>query len=698
MKINFKAELAKILGSICNLDYQKIYSLIEKPPDITFGDLSFPCFSLIVSEENNKVRFLLRKNRVLLQNNKFPAKGKVLLEKYQKKPKDIAEELKEKLLDIISQEQVNQYFSKVEVRGSYLNVFINKTLYIKNVLENFENSLQCEKQTQKVIIEYMNANPNKPLHLGQARNICIGDSLVQVFRFLGHNVHAVNYGDDSGNNVACNLIAHLNYKIPWKKKGLKFDHYCGQVYTDSLSYKEEDPEFAKKLEFVLKEIENKESKIAQQQRKYATECMLAQMTTCWRMNSYFNLNNWETDILHLDLLADTLKQIKKIKQVKFIKQGKYKNCLVFDLLGIEKFAGMKDKICVLIKSDGVATYLAKDIAYALWKLGYLKKTFYYKSLVQQPNDDFLYSTTSEIQKNDKQDKLNFGNYDLSIVVIDKRQEFLQEVLVEILNQLAQSKIIDQKIIKRQKQYFHLSYGVVYLTPETLIDCGYSLTAEEKKQKRLAFSSRKGWTVTIDEVLDSLEKRAYQETKERNPDESEVWLKQTSQKIAVAALRFWLSKTDKKRDLVFDIKESLKLNGASGAYIQYSYVRIVNILKKIEKQGVFIKDFGIEKNLINKDYSSIINYELLKHLKEFELVKKIDSFEDIIKKTKIEMSLHFLCNYLLELCQIFNQFYEQCPVIKNKEDIKLARIELIKKVSIILKIGLNLLGIEELEKM
>jgi len=77
----------------------------------------------------------------------------------------------------------------------------------------------------------MNANPNKPLHIGQARNVCIGDAMRRTFRHLGYDIDATNYGDDSGVNVGYNIVGHLYYDYPTSTE-MKFDHYCGKIYEE----------------------------------------------------------------------------------------------------------------------------------------------------------------------------------------------------------------------------------------------------------------------------------------------------------------------------------------------------------------------------------------------------------------------------------------------------------------------------------
>jgi arginyl-tRNA synthetase len=210
----YKEHFALLLQDKIGVPLEEILDIIEISPDNIPGDLAFPCFQL----------------------------SKVL----KKSPAMIAEDLKNQLS--------SPYFSKFEVIGPYLNAHINTQKFISDVFENEENLPGThDNQNTKVLIEYMSANPNKPLHIGQARNICIGDTMKRIYSQLGYETHTSNYGDDSGVNVGYNIVGHLHYGLPITSDK-KFDHYCGEIYTQ-MRAKDEDPEFKKLLSETLLKIE-----------------------------------------------------------------------------------------------------------------------------------------------------------------------------------------------------------------------------------------------------------------------------------------------------------------------------------------------------------------------------------------------------------------------------------------------------------
>src|SRR5271170_615793 len=117
---------------------------------------------------------------------------------------------------------------------------------------------------KRIAIEHTNVNPNKALHIGHARNLVLGDSLVRTMRRLGHEVQTLNYIDDSGAQVADVIVGlkflHLSDKAP---EGVKFDAYCGDVvYTKVNQVYERDPSLKEKQRLVLKEIEKGSGEIS----------------------------------------------------------------------------------------------------------------------------------------------------------------------------------------------------------------------------------------------------------------------------------------------------------------------------------------------------------------------------------------------------------------------------------------------------
>lgn len=642
-----KEKIIDILSEQLNLDDL----ILEIPPQSEMGDLALPCHQFSKS--------------------------------LKKSPTEIAQDFSTKIN--------HSLITKTEVAGPYLNIFLNRVEFARSVFEeNGKRENKNEKASPvglwpRVSVEYLSANPNKPLHIGQARNICIGDSMIRMSKFLGYQTDAINYGDDSGVNVGYNIVGHLYYGYPLETE-LKFDHYCGKIYTE-IRQKEEDVQFKEKLTETLLAIEKKSDlKISALHKDYTQKCAIAQFESCWKMNVFFDLINWETDILHLDLFDSVFEKLKASGFVKYAEEGEAKGCWILDLSQEEEFKGMERPYQILVKSDGVATYVAKDIAYAIWKLGFLDKNFFYKKLIKQPNNQVIFTTTSEEKDSEKKD---FGNYHKSFAVIDNRQSHAQNVVKKALEILG--------YLKQGRDYHHLSYGVVYLTPKTLLDFGFTLSDEEKSEKRLPFSSRKGWFITIDETFEILKKKAKQECLMRNEDKDLKWIDDTTEKIALGAMRYYLLKTDISQDIVFDIDSALDLRGDTGMYILYTYARISSIFEK--------SNFSCHSRVMPKADPPLaekrnldLDYSLLQENLEWEIIKEISKKEEVIENAFNNLTPNIVCGYLFNLCQLFNTYYAQASIIKSEDSLKIARLNLLAKLQSTLKETMNLIGMIEIDKV
>jgi len=244
-------------------------------------------------------------------------------------------------------------------------------------------------------------------------------------------------------------------------------------------------------------------------------------------------------------------------------------------------------------------------------------------------------------------------YDKSIYVVATEQNHHFKVLFEILKLL--------KFPFAEKCY-HFAYGMVNLTSGKM-------------------KSREGTVVDADNLVDEVAELASEETKKRNKDISAKELKERAEKIALGAIRFYILRYDPIKDILFDPKESISFEGETGPYLQYTYARINSILEKNEDK-----------------IKSDADVSLLNQKEEIELVKLLGNFNDVVRKAGEDYRINAVARYLLDLAQSFNNFYHVHPVLKADEDVKKARLILIKCVQQVIKNGLYLLGIDTLERM
>ena len=229
------------------------------------------------------------------------------------KPGDIAIAIASKAMDHAKR---SKYIGGVSPhRGGYVNFSLNRASFISDsVSDILRGDLGAVREPgERIAIEHTNVNPNKALHIGHARNLVLGDSLVRVMRYLGHKVQALNYVDDSGAQVADVIVGFRFLGIPDEAPGgVKYDVYCGDsVYTKVNQEYAKNPQLKDKQSFVLKEIEGGTGEIAEYTRGIVRRILQAQLSTCWRMGAYYDLLNWESQLVHSTMWEKIFDSLKR---------------------------------------------------------------------------------------------------------------------------------------------------------------------------------------------------------------------------------------------------------------------------------------------------------------------------------------------------------------------------------------------------
>ena len=326
----------------------------------------------------------------------------------------------------------------------------------------------------------------------------------------------------------------------------------------------------------------------------------------------------------------------------------------------------------MVRSDGTATYIAKDIPYAAWKLGLVEDPFYYQEYTKQWDGSTLYATTLADGSNSKSIGKKFNGGQRVITIIDSRQSRLQRIISQVLSKIG---------VGGSHKYFHLSYEAVTLSSDTAKEFGIDIG----DRQFMHMSGRKGIYVNADYVLDALHTKAYKEVKTRNPDFSEQQLDKIADEISISAIRYNMIKQDLDKIITFDIKESLSLEGDTGPYLQYAYARSQRILEKSEQSIIAGKtDFAFDR-LTNES--------------EIALIKEIAKLELVVENAAKSLSPKSLARYAYNLAMTFNLFYEKVPVLREQDnEVRMARLGLVKAFGIALKNTLEVLGITALDRM
>ena len=604
---------------IDELDLPQI-SFVVEPTKLNFGDVT--C----------NVSFLLAKH-------------------LKKKPYEVAKIISEKY-----QPYLGKLIKKVDAHQSgYINFFANysqlNAIILKASVKDDYGFLDLGKKS-RIVIEHTSVNPNKALHIGHVRNIVLGDTVARILRQTNFDVKVLNYIDDSGLQVA-DIIVGFKYggfsENP--PPGQKFDQYCGDVvYVKTTEKYSSNPDLEETRKKVLQSLEDEKSDIAKFAEKITKKVLSDQLKTCWKLSASYDCLNFESQIIRSGLWKQVFEKMKEMKLTHLEKEGKNANCWV-----IKGEKNEEDK--VLVRSNGTATYIAKDIPYAAWKLGLLPDPFYYIHYATQENGKILWQTTLDKSTESKQD----FTADKVLTIIDSRQSRLQKIITNLMS----------KFKSDEKAYVHLGYESVTLSSTTAKTLGI-----DTQGKTTQMSGRKGLYVNADSIIDLLEKKTFEETKKRNPELDEKILQQIAHDVAIGTIRYEMIKQDLDKIITFDLSKSMSLEGDTAPYIQYTHARASRIL---EKAG-FVPNFGVSFELLDNEF-------------EIALIKQIGKFDLQIADAANNFSPKVIARYCYTLAVTFNAFYENVKVLddKNKSLIN-ERLCLVSSFKSTIHNALGLLGI------
>ncbi|WP_413160062.1 arginine--tRNA ligase [Capilliphycus salinus ALCB114379] len=212
--------------------------------------------------------------------------------------------------------------------------------------------------------------------------------------------------------------------------------------------------------------------------------------------------------------------------------------------------------------------------------------------------------------------------------------------------------------------------------------GLVLGEDGKKLK-----TRSGETVRLRDLLDEAINRARKDLemrlKEEGRTESEAFINNVAQVVGMSAVKYADLSQNRTSNYVFSFDKMLSLQGNTAPYLLYAYVRIQGIRRKGE---IDFKQVGTEAKI------------KLQEEAELTLAKHLLQLNEVIETVEKELLPNRLCQYLFELSQKFNQFYDQCPVLKAEDVQRISRLALCDLTARTLKLGLSLLGISVLERM
>lgn len=198
-----------------------------------------------------------------------------------------------------------------------------------------------------------------------------------------------------------------------------------------------------------------------------------------------------------------------------------------------------------------------------------------------------------------------------------------------------------------------------------------------------FKTRAGGTVKLADLLDEALERARRLVAEKNPNMPADELEKLANAVGIGAVKYADLSKNRTTDYIFDWDNMLAFEGNTAPYMQYAYTRVLSVFRKADIDESALANAQV---IINED-------------REAQLAARLLQFEETLTVVAREGTPHVMCAYLYDVAGLFSGFYEYCPILSaENEEIRNSRLKLAQLTAKTLKLGLDTLGIETVERM
>ena len=659
----FKENLISLITSFIreknkqDIDREEAEKLIKTPPDASYGDYSAASYYLA----------------------KYGFKGNT---------GDVASEFLNYAQTNF--EQIKDFFSKIEIKGPYVNFFVHKEKFIRVIVENVlkhdnDYGRSLPRKPEKVIIDFSSPNIAKPFGVGHLRSTVIGMSLANIYEFCGYNVLKINYLGDFGTQFGKLITAFCRYgdidfhefeKDPIKALYGLYVRIHKEAQTDlsleedaRLNFKRLEENILKYRRALEKHLENLQNSANIQKKE--DECPDIKITA-ENKSAFCGTGTGQYDIWRLfrSLSIEEFKRIYNLIGISFdVYEGEsqsaefanevveilYKSGLAAESEGaiIVPLKDMKTP-ALIAKSDGTSLYLSRDIVTAVLRMAKY-------------------------------------NYDKMIYVVGSEQSLHFNQLFNIFDILRDNKDIPNNNPIFQKYASSVSGRLVHV----------------KFGRIIGMSTRKGNLVFLEDYIDEAKAKAMEKivgiakddklslemppTAKVNPSYEQKEIEDIALKVGLGAVIFNDLKTRRNTDVNFNWDNVLSFEGQTGPYLQYTAARIGSLIDKLG--GLPEKPAGAESKGVyrirreDEDFSDIYN-----------IAKQISLFEDNIQGALNLNEPSVISSYILELASLFNKYYQNYRLLGRDYEYIKPRLYLLAAIKIVLINALKLLCIPILERM
>ena len=511
--------------------------------------------------------------------------------------------------------------------GGFLNLIVSDKFYLDfiNSIKDDINYGKSKAVEETFIIEFSSPNTNKPLHLGHIRNNLLGYSVSKILEANGKNVKKVQIINDRGIHICKSMVAWKQYgegKTP-ESENIKGDKFVGEYYI------------------LFNKIHNEQKK---QLLDSGEDKDKAEENTQIMLDAKHELKNWEKND------KETLKVWKMMNE--WVYEGFEST---YNLLGVSFDKNYYESQTYLLGKDIIKDGLNNNIFYkkddsSVWID--LDDEGLDKKLLLRSDGTSVYMTQdlgTAVQRISDNE-----NVKGMIYTVGNEQDYHFNVLFKILKKLGYD---------WASYLSHLSYGMVDLPSGKM-------------------KSREGTVVDADDLIFELIQNVKETTENLDKFKSnkDALDYEDYKSIALGALKYYILKVDPKKNILFNPNESIDLNGNTGPFIQYAYVRIQSIIKKYNNEI-----------LINNSYSL--------NEKEKEVIKIIYDLPVVVKNSSNELSPALIANYLYDLVKSYNSLYQNFNILNSEsKESTSVRLLISLKTRDIIKLCSELLGIDLPNKM
>ncbi len=640
-----KEAIKSLKNSIESLDYEIPEEIkVEEPPNPDMGDLA------------STIAFQLAKVA-------------------KKPPIEIAKEI----LNVI---KISDLFKSVEMKGPYINFFINYDNFSKKALESINDDYgELETKNKKVILEHTSANPNGPLHIGHVRNAIIGDSLTRILRSAGYDVETQYYVNDMGRQIAI---------IVWGFSTLEADliTYCLMIKKYNTVFNSD--EFSTTYNKIINYLENDASySYIPRENVYSTLTEFINSYT--EIKELFKDKSNSSKYLrdNQDYILDCLDLLKKYDDDSINKKDDIIGKIYF--YANEKLRAdenLKDEISALLKiyesgSDeklaelfkGVVEKCVAGIESTLNNLNIYHDSFVWESKFIRNNavNDIINKLSKYTKRNDVL-YLPLEDYGIEKELILTRSDgtslySTRDLAYHLEKSDNSDEMIDILGSDHKLAVDQISIALELLggkKPEVIF---YEfITLPEG-----SMSTRRGVFISVDDLMDEAINRALDEIKKRRVDLDDISARLIAEDIGIGAIRYFIAKLSPEKHIVFKWDDALSFERGC-ASIQYAHARACKLLEKADfnPQNVDLENFKGDEQF------------------EIELIKLLSKFTTVIEESAKIRRVHPIAQYAMDLAGAFNRFYKSVPVIGADEEEE--RLLIVDKSRITIKNCLKLMGI------